>query len=98
MPKPLTAATLAKHCYACDGASTKEVTVDSVIAGGRIRLAACDECEPASHIETNVALCDVCQVRPGTHAVRAAGIETWACDVCTDVSQFMAPAATARKS
>ena len=31
-----------------------------------------------------VADCDVCQYRPGTHTVRAAGVETWVCDKCTE--------------
>lgn len=29
------------------------------------------------------ALCDVCQKRPGTHSVMAAGVETWACEHCS---------------
>lgn len=36
----------------------------------------------------DVADCDVCQYRPGTHTVFAAGIETWVCDKCSDVSSY----------
>ena len=30
--------------------------------------------------------CDVCDERPATHALVAAGTETWACDECSDES------------
>lgn len=43
----------------------------------------------------DVADCDVCQFRPGTHTVGAAGIETWVCDKCSDISSFMRPHANA---
>lgn len=36
----------------------------------------------------DVADCEACQRRPGTHTVFAAGIETWACDVCTDITSY----------
>lgn len=36
------------------------------------------ECEP------EVANCDCCDLRPGTHTVYAGGIETWICDECSD--------------
>lgn len=38
--------------------------------------------------DDDVADCDVCQYRPGTHTAIAAGIETWVCDKCSDISQF----------
>jgi hypothetical protein len=31
-----------------------------------------------------VALCDCCDERPGTHMVIACGLEMWVCDVCSD--------------
>lgn len=37
---------------------------------------------PNSRLE--VALCDCCDQRPGTHMIIACGIETWVCDVCAD--------------
>jgi hypothetical protein len=42
----------------------------------------------AAEDDHEVADCDVCQFRPGTHTVRAAGIETWVCDKCSDVSSY----------
>ena len=36
----------------------------------------------------DVADCDVCQFRPGTHTVHAAGIETWVCDKCSDIRSY----------
>lgn len=33
----------------------------------------------------DVALCDVCEQRPGTHSLMTAGSETWACDECSEV-------------
>lgn len=42
--------------------------------------------------DDEVADCDVCQFRPGTHSVIAAGIETWVCDKCSDIREFTANA------
>lgn len=42
----------------------------------------------ANEPELEVADCDVCQCRPGTHTVFAAGTETWACDECTDIRSY----------
>ena len=39
----------------------------------------------------DVADCDVCQFRPGTHTAFAAGIETWVCDKCSDIRSYMRP-------
>ena len=33
---------------------------------------------------SEVADCDCCGDRPGTHIVIACGIETWVCDRCAD--------------
>jgi hypothetical protein len=38
--------------------------------------------------DDDVADCDVCQFRPGTHTAIAAGIETWVCDKCSDISSY----------
>lgn len=42
----------------------------------------------AADEDREVADCDVCQFRPGTHTVFAAGCETWVCDKCSDISSF----------
>jgi hypothetical protein len=42
----------------------------------------------AAEEDGEVADCDVCQYRPGTHTVVAAGCETWTCDKCSDITEF----------
>jgi hypothetical protein len=34
----------------------------------------------------DVADCDCCGVRPGTHEVVFAGMDTWICDECSDIT------------
>lgn len=35
---------------------------------------------------SDVADCDCCGVRPGTHEVVFAGMDTWICDECSDIT------------
>ena len=39
----------------------------------------------------DVADCDCCGVVPGTHKVMFAGLETWICDECSDITPRRRP-------
>lgn len=43
----------------------------------------CPDCNGSGRIG-QVALCDVCQKKPGCRLIMVAGLETWACEGCDE--------------